>query len=130
MRLDLRRVELATGNMRKTHSVNGATLFELADSGTARLAADFGRRRRTGRSPTSRRDRSGPTVSYGKGCARSTRTTSAGAERSFEAALAEDSTFAMAAYYSGAVGVRRSAVARQRFSRALGLRRYRRTASA
>ena len=42
MRLDLRRVELATGNMRKAHSVNGSSLFELADSGTARLAADFG----------------------------------------------------------------------------------------
>jgi hypothetical protein len=43
MRLDLRRMELATGSIRRTYSVNGATLFELADSATARLAADFAR---------------------------------------------------------------------------------------
>jgi DNA-binding SARP family transcriptional activator len=101
MRLDLRRVELATGSMRKAHSINGGTLFELADSGTARLAADFGATRPTGsvadvttRSLTAYR-------LYEEGLRAFYENERASARQLFDAALVEDSTFAMAAYYAG-----------------------------
>jgi tetratricopeptide (TPR) repeat protein len=43
-RLDLRRVDLVTGDVIDAHQVVGATLFELADSGTARLLDGLGAR--------------------------------------------------------------------------------------
>ncbi|MDF1506272.1 hypothetical protein PYV61_25170, partial [Roseisolibacter sp. H3M3-2] len=42
LRLDLRRVELATGAVRASLTVRGADLFALADSGTARLLDGMG----------------------------------------------------------------------------------------
>ena len=99
-RLDLRRVEVASGNIRGTHSVTGTTLFELADSGTARMAADFGETTPVGsiadvttRSVTAYR-------LYEQGLRAFYANDLRGAEPLFEAALREDSTFAMAAYYS------------------------------
>ncbi|MFN8574115.1 MAG: BTAD domain-containing putative transcriptional regulator [Gemmatimonadaceae bacterium] len=47
-RLDLRRVELKGGSIRQTYSIVGHSLFELADSGTAKLAADLGSESPTG----------------------------------------------------------------------------------
>jgi DNA-binding SARP family transcriptional activator len=99
-RLDLRRVEIATGSILKTHSVAGTTLFELADSGTARLAADFG-----GSGPVSSvadvmtRSESAYRL-YEEGLRAYYANDPRSAEPLFDAALAEDSTFAMAAYYS------------------------------
>jgi DNA-binding SARP family transcriptional activator len=121
MRLDLRRVELATGNMRKTHSVNGASVFELADSGTARLAADFGQKTALG-SVADVTTRSLPAYHlYEQGLRAYFAGNRRAAERLFEAALAEDSTFAMAAYYSAMSTLESRAVALTRFARAARL---------
>ena len=100
LRLDLRRVDLASGSMRSTHSVIGASLIELADSGTARLASDL----RAALPPGSIGDVTTQSVAayrlYEQGLRAYYRRDVRTAEGLFEAALAEDSTFAMAAYYS------------------------------
>ena len=99
-RLDLRRVELASGSIRQTHSVSGATVFELADSGTARLAADFGEASPAG----SIADVTTRSITayqlYEQGLRAYHAADLRAAQPLFEAALAEDSSFAMAAYYS------------------------------
>ena len=114
-RLDLRRVELASGSIQKTHSVTGRTLFELADSGTARLAADFGETTPAGsiadvttRSIVAYR-------LYEQGLRAYFANDLTGAQPLFEAALKEDSTFAMAAYYSAMSLVARPYDALQRY---------------
>ena len=123
MRLDLRRLELATGNMRKSHSVNGATIFELADSGTARLAADFGQYAPLG-SVADVTTRSLPAYHlYEQGLRAYYASDKRSAERLFEAALAEDSTFAMAAYYSGLSVSESRPTSLARFNRAARLAR-------
>lgn len=120
MRLDLRRVELATGSMRKAHSVNGTSVFELADSGTARLAADFGQATPIGSIADVTTRSLAAYHLYEEGLRAYYANDKRGAERAFEAALVEDSTFAMAAYYSG-MSATEGAVARQRFTRAARL---------
>lgn len=101
LRLDMRRVELATGAASESRVVRAASVFALADQATAAVAEDFGLR--------------GPAQPVS-----SVTTTSLAAERLYEqglrdfyqndpqtsiplfhAALDEDSTFAMAAYYAG-----------------------------
>ena len=44
LRLDLRRVDLASGAIGDVHTVEGSDLFALVDSGTARLVTAFGAR--------------------------------------------------------------------------------------
>jgi tetratricopeptide (TPR) repeat protein len=100
MRLDLRRVELATGNMRKSHSVNGKSLFELADSGTARLAADFGAMTPAGSVADVTTRSLAAYRLYEEGLRAFYQNERASAQQLFDAALIEDSTFAMAAYYA------------------------------
>ncbi len=99
-RLDLRRVELGTGNIQKTYSIVGATLFELADSGTARVAADFGETTPLG----SIADVTTKSLSayrlYEEGLRAYYAFDFRVADPLFMAALKEDSTFAMAAYYA------------------------------
>ena len=121
MRLDLRRVELATGNLRKTHSVRGVSLFELADSGTAQLAADFGQTTPLG-SVADVTTRSLPAYHlYEQGLRAYYANDRRTAERLFEAALVEDSTFAMAAYYDALSAGEARAVSVARFERAARL---------
>ena len=100
MRLDLRRMELATGNMRKSHSVNGTTLFELADSGTARLAGDFGGVTPAGSVADVTTRSLAAYRLYEEGLRAFYQNERASAQQLFDAALANDSTFAMAAYYA------------------------------
>jgi len=99
-RLDLRRVALGSGNIQKTYSIVGATLFELADSGTARVAADFGETTPLG----SIADVTTKSLSayrlYEQGLRAFYAFDYRAADPLFLAALKEDSTFAMAAYYS------------------------------
>ena len=99
-RLDLRRVELGTGNIQKTYSIVGTTVFELADSGTARVAADFGETTPLG----SIADVTTKSLSayrlYEQGLQAYYAFDFHAADPLFLAALKEDSTFAMAAYYS------------------------------
>jgi tetratricopeptide (TPR) repeat protein len=99
-RLDLRRVELATGSIRQTHSVTGATIFDLADSGTARLAADFGQRTPAGSIADVTTRSLAAYRLYEQGLRAFYANDRRGAKPLFEAALTEDSTFAMAAYYA------------------------------
>jgi DNA-binding SARP family transcriptional activator len=99
LRLDLRRIDLASGAMRATHSVIGSSLIELADSGTARLAAAWGADRPLG----SIADVTTHSISayrlYEQGLRAYYQRDLRGAIGFFDAALVEDSTFAMAAYY-------------------------------
>ncbi|HUQ80552.1 MAG TPA: AAA family ATPase [Gemmatimonadaceae bacterium] len=124
MRLDLRRVELATGNLRQSHSVNGATLFELADSGTARLAAEFGQTTPLGSVADVTTRSLTAYHSYEQGLRAYYGNDKRTAEHFFELALKEDSTFAMAAYYSAlSVGGTRD-LALVRFDRAARLAQH------
>ncbi|MBK8003073.1 MAG: winged helix-turn-helix domain-containing protein [Gemmatimonadetes bacterium] len=99
LRLDLRRVDLASGDVRKAYTVAGANLFALADSGTAALLADLG----VGGTPGSIRDVSTSSLAAYQAYEAGLRLFFAGnvpaAEQRFQAALAADSTFAMAAFY-------------------------------
>ena len=114
-RLDLRRIELATGNIQQTHSVAGGTVFELADSGTARLASDFGGSGPIG-SIADVTTRSLPAYRlYEEGLRAYYAFDLRVAHDLFESALREDSTFAMAAYYSALSSTDNARIALSRY---------------
>ena len=100
MRLDIRRIDLATGSVRGAYSVQGRDLFGLVDSATALLARDFDAHlgvlsiaEVTTTSLIAHRF-------YDEGLrALYEHNDPTGALRLFELALREDSSFAMAAYY-------------------------------
>jgi DNA-binding SARP family transcriptional activator/TolB-like protein len=99
LRLDLRVTSLRDGNVLRAYTVTGRDPFVLADSATARLVAYLGSSTPRGsvadattRSVTAYRLYEEGLRSYYLGDV-------ASSGRLFEAALAEDSTFAMAAYY-------------------------------
>jgi DNA-binding SARP family transcriptional activator len=101
LRLDLRRVDLATGSSGSAHTFEASTEFELADIATAKIAADFGLR-----APAN--PLAGVTTTslaaqrlYEEGLSRFYHSQQQSAVELFHAALREDSTFAMAAYYAG-----------------------------
>jgi DNA-binding SARP family transcriptional activator len=101
LRLDLRRIDLASGNVRASHSVSGGTLFLVADSGTARLATEFGAARPAGSVADVTTSSVAAYRLYEQGLRAFYEYDRRTANRLFEAAMAEDSTFAMATYYSG-----------------------------
>ena len=99
LRLDLRRVDLATGAIGDVHTIEGADLFALVDSGTMSLVSALGVSAPTGsiadvttRSVTAYRMYEQGIHAYYLGDVRT-------AQRFFDGALNEDSTFALAAYY-------------------------------
>jgi DNA-binding SARP family transcriptional activator/TolB-like protein len=99
LRLDLRRVDLATGAIGDVHTIEGADLFALVDSGTMSLVTALGVSAPTGsiadvttRSVTAYRMYEQGIHAYYLGDVRT-------AQRFFDGALNEDSTFALAAYY-------------------------------
>ncbi len=99
LRLDLRRVDLATGAVLHAYTIQGPDLFTLADSGTGRLVNDLG-----GRAPEgSLADVSTRSVeayrAYEAGLRAFFLGDAAGAERLLAEALKNDSSFAMAAFY-------------------------------
>jgi DNA-binding SARP family transcriptional activator/TolB-like protein len=106
LRFDVQRVQLATGAVRGAYTVEGDDPYELVDRATARLAAEFDVGADTLRvadvTTTSlvayRLYQEGLRAFYHE-LDRPT------ALRLFAAALAEDSTFAMAAYYAGIVEI-------------------------
>jgi tetratricopeptide (TPR) repeat protein len=117
MRLDLRRVDLASGAVLEAYTVEGGNLFLLADSGTARLLRDLGGAPLAG----SLADVSTRSVRayqlYEAGLRLYYEGERPEAERQFQAALKEDSAFAMAQFYyamSTAPGLRTESVARLR----------------
>jgi len=99
LRLDIRRVDLASGAIGDVHTVEGSDLFALVDSGTARLVAALGGVAPAGsvadvttRSVTAYRMYEQGIRAFYRGDGRT-------ALRFFDAALVEDSLFALAAYY-------------------------------
>jgi DNA-binding SARP family transcriptional activator/TolB-like protein len=100
LRLDLRRVDIATGSIGDAYTVEGSDVFALVDSGTARLVESLGATAPTGsvadvttRSVTAYR-------MYEQGVRAYYRGEASTALRFFDSALAEDSLFALAAYYA------------------------------
>ena len=107
LRADLRRTDLETGQTRAAYSVEARDLTELADLITERIAHDLG-----STAPAGRRDASTSSVLayrlYEKGLQEYYDDQPDAARRSFNDALAEDSTFAMAALYGALVAGRDS----------------------
>jgi tetratricopeptide (TPR) repeat protein len=100
LRLDVRRVDLRTGAVSRAYSVRGSDPFDLVDRATAEIAADlglsFGETRfadATTRSLVAYRF-------YEEGLRSWAIADSRAASRLFDAAVAEDSTFAMALHYA------------------------------
>ena len=100
LRLDLRRVDLRTGAVRAAYTVQGADAFDLVDRATAQIAAAFGRPI----GPLPVRDVTTQSVVayrfYEEGLRSYAMADYPSARRLFDAAVAEDSTFAMAAHYA------------------------------
>ena len=99
LRLDLRRIDLETGNVRAAHSVVAHNPFALADSGTARLLAAFGADAPAGSIADVMTRSLAAYRFYDEGVRAFYQDDLVSAERLLKAALAEDSTFASAAYY-------------------------------
>ena len=101
LRLDLRRISLSSGDILDALTVSGRDVFDLVDSGTARLAAQVGTAGPTG-SVSEVTTRSEVAYRfYTEGLRAFYRGDRSAAVRLFDAALAEDSTLAMAAFYRG-----------------------------
>ena len=98
LRLDLRRIDVDNGDILQAQTVEGADLFALVDSGTARLVTAHG-----GTPPGSVTGVTTQSVAayslYAQGLRANANGDVTGARTLFAAALREDSTFAMAAYY-------------------------------
>jgi DNA-binding SARP family transcriptional activator len=103
LRADLRRIDLATGKTRRAYTVEGSDLTQLADYLTEQVARDL-----NVPAPIARRE--GTTNSivayrlYEQGLRAYSVNDGFAARRLFAAALAEDSTFAMAALYQALIG--------------------------
>jgi len=117
LRLDLRRIDLATGGVRAAYSVEAPDIFSLADSGTSRVISGLGVSPPLGsvadmttRSTTAYR-------MYEQGLRAHVRGDITVARNFFEAAVAEDSLFALAQYYA-AVDARDVIESRRRLERA------------
>jgi DNA-binding SARP family transcriptional activator/TolB-like protein len=100
LRLDLRRTDVGTGAIGDVRTVEGSDLFALVDSGTTGLVAALGAVAPTGsvadvttRSVTAYRMYEQGVRAYYRGDLRTS-------IRFFDGALAEDSLFALAAYYA------------------------------
>lgn len=98
LRLDLRQVDVRSGAIGKAHIIEGNDLFALVDSGTARLVAALGR----AAPPGSVTDVTTTSVMayrmYAEGLRAYYRADYRSAMNLFDAALHEDSLFALAAY--------------------------------
>ena len=100
LRLDLRRVRVGNGVVREAYSGDGVDAFDVVDRLTARIAKSFAL---TPPSTPLATTGSGSLVArrfYEEGLRTFYRGEWRGAYQLFSAALAEDSTFAMAAYYA------------------------------
>jgi DNA-binding SARP family transcriptional activator len=100
LRLDLRRISLENGDILQAQTVEGADLFALVDSGTARLVAAHGASPPSSVAGVTTRSVSAYSL-YAQGLRAYANGDQNGARTLFAAALREDSTFAMAAYYYG-----------------------------
>ncbi|HSJ62412.1 MAG TPA: protein kinase [Gemmatimonadaceae bacterium] len=101
LRLDVRVIELANGTMLHSESVTGADAFAIADSGTARLVPRLGARAPGGSLADVTTRSFAAYRFYEEGLRAFIAGEQAASYRLFDAALREDSTFALAAYYAG-----------------------------
>jgi tetratricopeptide (TPR) repeat protein len=112
LRLDLRRIGLRNGDILQAQTVEGADLFALVDSGTARLVAAHG-----AVAPGSVAGVTTQSVAAYSLYAQGLRANADGdinaARALFGAALREDSSFAMAAYYYGRTAAYRADIVRE-----------------
>jgi tetratricopeptide (TPR) repeat protein len=100
-RLDLQLLDLARGTVRASYQLEGADAFALAEIATARVAGDVGASRRVTDPDAWETTRSLTALQlYEQGLRIFYSGDGPSAERLFSAALAEDSTFAMAAYFA------------------------------
>ncbi|MDF2772036.1 MAG: transcriptional activator protein [Geminicoccaceae bacterium] len=99
LRLDVRRVDIHGGELRAVFSVHGGDPFALADSGTARLLASLGASAQPGSIAAVTTPSLAAYRLYEQGLRAWSRNNRPEAAELFAAALAEDSTFALAAYY-------------------------------
>jgi tetratricopeptide (TPR) repeat protein len=100
LRLDLRRIDVATGDVLDARTVNGGDQFALVDSGTARITEALGAAAPPGSIADVTTHSEVAFRFYEEGLRVYYRGDFSAAVGLFEAALAEDSTFAMAAYYA------------------------------
>jgi DNA-binding SARP family transcriptional activator/tetratricopeptide (TPR) repeat protein len=101
LRLDLRRISLASGDILQAQTVEGADLFALVDSGTARLVAAHGGAAPPGSVAGVTTQSVAAYSLYAQGLRAYANGDTPGARSLFAAALREDSTFAMAAFQYG-----------------------------
>ena len=100
MRLDIRRVDIASGTLRGGYTVEGKDLFSLVDSATAKLARDFDPHAAVLRIADVTTTSVIAHRFYDEGLrALYQYSDDIGALRLFQLALREDSSFAMAAFY-------------------------------
>jgi len=99
LRLELRRIDLATGNVVAVFTITGTDIFTLVDRGTARLATHLGSAAPPGSvaDVTTRSEMA--SRFYEEGLRAYYYGDVVGSRRVLQAALAEDSAFAMAEYY-------------------------------
>jgi serine/threonine protein kinase/tetratricopeptide (TPR) repeat protein len=106
LRLDLRRISLSTGDILDALTLSGRDIFDLVDSGTARLAAQVGT---TGPASSVSEVTTRSEVAYrfyAEGLRAYHRGDRSAARQLFDAALSEDSSLAMAAFYRGRSEIR------------------------
>jgi Flp pilus assembly protein TadD len=99
LRLDLRRIDLSTGKVLSSHTISGNDIFTLVDNGTVSLSGEFGVAPPTGSVADVTTRSEVAARLYEEGLHAFYRSDPAGARSLLRAALAEDSMFAMAAYY-------------------------------
>jgi DNA-binding SARP family transcriptional activator len=119
LRLDLRRIGLRNGDIIEAQTVEGADLFALVDSGTARLITTRGGAPLGSVAGVTTRSVAAYSL-YAQGLRASAEGDATGARRLFAAALDEDSSFAMAAYHYGRLATKRADIV-SGFARALRL---------
>jgi tetratricopeptide (TPR) repeat protein len=98
-RLDLHRVDLASGAIGDVHTIEGSDLFALVDSGTARIVGALGTDAPTGSIADVTTRSVAAYRMYEQGIRAYYRNDYRTALGFFDGALAEDSLFALAAYY-------------------------------
>jgi len=121
LRLDLRITSLRNGNVLRAYTVTGRDPFDLADSATARLADYLGSTAPRGTVADATTRSVSAYRLYDEGLRSYYLGDMASAERMFDAALSQDSTFAMAAYYFALASTTTRAEFIRRLRRAMSL---------
>ena len=121
LRLDLRVTSLRDGNVLRAYTVTGRDAFALADSATARLVSYIGSTAPSGSVADATTRSVAAYRLYEEGLRSYYLGDISSSERMFRAALGEDSTFAMAAYYFALASRTTRAEFLRRFRRAMSL---------